>query len=490
MVLTMPLKHFASPKAVPGQDTTLFRKHFGGKLEHSLPNNPQYALSSPKKERPLYDFFERVYIINLDRRPDRFKEFMESLQDWPFKQPIRFAAIDGKQVKPPEYWQAGPPAWGCFRSHLQIIETCLNEGVNSVLFLEDDAVISPNFKELVNDFLQRVPENWDMLYLGGQHLKAGQNPPLKISENVYQPWNINRTHAYALQGRMLDVTYRHLLKKDWHPKHHIDHHYGRLHQRREHRIYCPGQWIIGQAGGKSDINGREMEERFWPAADDLADTQIALLPFVAILGTHSSGSSLIAGICYHLGVHLGNDLGGYYGKNPQGNGECGYEAKGLAKICEGAIPFPQTRMVWQKHKVYNQLQGWINHRKKEAHKIRTIAGAKYPQLCRMGKQLHNICGEGLLIIDCARPLEKSILSLQRRDRKHPPEALRDHQEWLWQGKQEILNSTPHLSIDYDELLRSPESEIEKIIEYLGISPTKAQIEKALAQVRPEKQHIQ
>lgn len=440
----------------------------------------------------LSKFFEKVYCVNLSRRPDRWASIQGQLSpaNWPFVKPERVPAIDGKLVHPPGWWKQGGGAWGCYRSHLRMIEFALNSGISSILLLEDDALLVPDFKTRVAEFLRNVPEDWDMLYLGGQHLHINQHPPKRINEWVYQPWNVNRTHAFALQGRMLQVVYNHLLRQDWSKGHHIDHHLGRLHQARQHRIYCPKEWLIGQAEGKSNISGKEPPNRFWPAAEELATIDPNDTDFVAVVGLHSSGSSALAGVLYHLGVHLGNELGGFYGNKP--GKDCGYEAKGLAQLCEGAIPFPAVEFKWKKTKVWNQLKKWIDQRRREALKRGTIAGGKYPMLCRMGNQLLNICGPRLRLIHAFRPLEESIASVIRRSgKKFPPEKLEAHQRWLWEGKEQLLAQVPdNLAVHYSRLLEAPEEEISRIVEYLGLHPTPEQVAAAVASVKPEKRHIQ
>src|ERR1700694_5559510 len=59
------------------------------------------------------------------------------------------------------------------------------------------------------------------------------------------------------------------------------------------------------------------------------------VPFVAVIGLHRSGSSCLAGVLHNLGVHMGDELIGY---EPTG----GFEATGLAAVCEAAYPFPNT----------------------------------------------------------------------------------------------------------------------------------------------------
>ena len=103
--------------------------------------------------------FERVYCINLARRAERWQEFTSGLpDDWPFPQPERFEAIDGERCPPPAWWNTSPGAWGCWRSHVAILKRCLNEGIDSVLILEDDAIFREGFTAKAEAFL--VLQQW------------------------------------------------------------------------------------------------------------------------------------------------------------------------------------------------------------------------------------------------------------------------------------------------------------------------------------------
>lgn len=280
----------------------------------------------------LKTFFERCYVVNLDRRSDRYADFCQRCLDWPFVEIQRAAAVDGRLVPHARWWSAGGGAWGCYRSHAGLIEKCLNENVRSVLLMEDDAFLCDNFTDRARAFLENVPADWQMLYLGGQHLFAKIHPPQKINDWVFQPHNVNRTHAFALSREGMKIAYRHLYQHDWRKHHHIDHHFGRMHMTQKIIVYTPGEWLVGQAEGKSNISGRKFDTRFWPAAakyqgGDAKPAKPRQSPyFLAIVGLHSSGSSAIAGVCYHLGVHLGNKLSGYYGNKP--NKSCGFECRG------------------------------------------------------------------------------------------------------------------------------------------------------------------
>jgi len=413
--------------------------------------------------------FDAVYCINLDRRKDRWEDFQKSLpEDWPFGNVRRIAAIDARNIVTPEWWHQGAPAWGCYRSHLRLIEEALNTGKNSILLLEDDATFCEGFTEKVGQYIEALPENWGLVYFGGQHLHVNRHPPIEINPLVYRPWNVNRTHAFAIRGKkMLKTVYQHLNTHDWHKGNHIDHHLGRLVQRREDPIYTPHKWLVGQAEGVSNIGGGDVKpERYWPAASVIAEVDPTSLPFIAVLGLHSSGSSCMAGVLYHLGFYLGKELIGYYGNNPQG--DCGFEAVGLAGICEAAIPFPATESKWKRGKKWNRLKGFLNSKRREAYNLSTVAAGKYPQLCQFGKQLVNLCGEHLYIVAIDRPIRDSIRSLQKRDSKKDPDQLTAHQRWLDDGKEWTIGQVDLkrvLRIDYYDLLADPVRVCERVREF-------------------------
>lgn len=435
--------------------------------------------------------FEKVFVVNLARRKDRLDRFYKDLPlDWPFVRPERYAAIDGKECPGPSWWKQGGGAWGCYRSHVNLIERCLNENVESVLLLEDDALCIPDFTEKVTAFLNQVPNDWGMIYLGGQHLSYDRHPPVRLKNDVYQPYNINRTHAFAIHRRMLGKVYKHLTEtNDWRRGEHIDHRLGRLHQRRQDPIYCPPEWLIGQAEGRSNISGKTPPTRFWKHAEFIDRTDPDVIPFVLILGLHSSGSSCLAGVLHHLGVHMGNQFGGYYGNDP--DNKCGFEAKHLMKLCETAIPFPQCQFQRDPSWIRKKIGAWVNEKRREAQTKGTLAGGKYPTLCQIGKELIDFIGaDNLFVISSERPIEHSIESIQRRCPKIAPDKLQKHQEWLLKGKEEILSKIPNkLRINYYEMIADPNLAILTICDFLKLNPTDEQIEKALRTIKPEMQHI-
>jgi len=206
--------------------------------------------------------FDRCVVINLDRRPERLAAFrLRVPRDWAFP-PIKLVpAFDGLTCEPPA-WYGGSHrrrlagSWGCFQSHLGVYKQAIADRLESVLIFEDDAVFAPDFPERSAAFLDCVPDDWDAIYFGGQHLWTDTTPPTRVNEHVIRGRNVNRTHAYAMRRGMLEKCVA-AMDRPW-PKqtpvncYNFDFQLGRLHSRS--RVYCPTRWLCGQAAGLSDVN--------------------------------------------------------------------------------------------------------------------------------------------------------------------------------------------------------------------------------------------
>jgi hypothetical protein len=216
------------------------------------------CLDDPRRD--LKDYFGRVVVINLRRRADRLASFHQHLQerDWPFGTPERFEAIDGAKVPTPPGWSSGGGAWGCMQSHRQVLEHAIQDDVSSVLVLEDDLVLRPGFADEVKRFLRAAPDDWDQLMLGGQHMRT----PEPVKPGVVRCKNTQRTHAYAIRGRMLRDLYARWCSPE--STNHCDHIMGPF--QEGYRVYAPEPFLCGQARGLSDISGSHNPGKFWVPA--------------------------------------------------------------------------------------------------------------------------------------------------------------------------------------------------------------------------------
>lgn len=101
------------------------------------------------------DYFDKVVVINLDRRTDRMEKLVSQLEELGI-QYERFSAIDAKELNI-EGYIAGT------MSHVAVWKKYLGQ---KVLILEDDALFCDNFNEKFTEVMQTLPSDWDIFYLG------------------------------------------------------------------------------------------------------------------------------------------------------------------------------------------------------------------------------------------------------------------------------------------------------------------------------------
>ena len=146
------------------------------------------------------EVFPHKICINLDRRPERWNDMRAKFDRCGIQDVRRFAAVDGQRAVVPANWRDSPGAYGCLRSHLEVVQEARKLGWPSVLIFEDDAAIVPQFQENFRSYFPQVPSNWDMLHFGANHMSA----PLEVSKNVVRITSANSTFAYALNRSVFD----------------------------------------------------------------------------------------------------------------------------------------------------------------------------------------------------------------------------------------------------------------------------------------------
>jgi len=80
--------------------------------------------------------------------------------------------------------------------HNHIWEKMINDNIDNVLVLEDDALFSENFVEEFNSYTKELPNDYDLLWVGsccGLHA-----PNITIDKHIYQIEGSRCTHAYLI----------------------------------------------------------------------------------------------------------------------------------------------------------------------------------------------------------------------------------------------------------------------------------------------------
>jgi len=234
----------------------------------------------------LRRYFGGIYVLNLDIRPDRWEQFQERAEKAGITGFERVRAVEGDKCPHPAWWRSGNGAWGCLLSHARVCQDALMDELKNYLVFEDDVVFSEDFAERLPKIMDRLEgTEWDQLYLGGQHLYVEAGPPWPYRKGVVRCRNVNRTHAFAVNAKFMQLFQQHILHFPDYQKHyvapkppdengegeirewmsHIDHQLGYLHERRQHYILAANPWLCGQGASSSSISGRETSEQWWPS---------------------------------------------------------------------------------------------------------------------------------------------------------------------------------------------------------------------------------
>jgi len=218
----------------------------------------------------LRDYFDRVYVINMNGSEDRMRGFLQRAAEAGITGFSRYPAVNGNICKPPAWWRVHHGAWGCLMSHLRIVQDVMMAGCKNYLVFEDDAVFSDDFAERLPQLVEEVNNikgGWDMFYLGGQHL-THKGTPFEVSDTMFKCVNVNRTHAMAVNSRFFLKFSQHIIHapdyiEEAAKKHnmHVDHQLGQIHPYI--KVFAPQRWLCGQAAGASQIENKTNEELWW-----------------------------------------------------------------------------------------------------------------------------------------------------------------------------------------------------------------------------------
>jgi len=120
----------------------------------------------------LNQLFDKIYVINLDKRKDKLATRQQSFNDNNISYE-RFKALtpmDSFMNKKSEFFKKTFPKerWGavaCTMSHRAVLEKALKKN-QSVLICEDDLYFCDNFNDILSEKLKTLPGNWNALHLG------------------------------------------------------------------------------------------------------------------------------------------------------------------------------------------------------------------------------------------------------------------------------------------------------------------------------------
>jgi len=197
----------------------------------------------------LTDFFDKTYCVNLDRRTDRWDECLSEFNKYNITDVIRWSAIDGNNIEKIGSCEKTSQL-ALILTNIDILENCVNGDLKNVLIMEDDIQFTDEINN-IGEYFKLLPEDWDMIYFGGNHnTHMGVAPPIIINEKVCKLYNTFTTHCVGINGKSFN-TIINKLKELNNP---LDVTYTDL--QRLLNVYCFYPLIATQRISYSDIEGR------------------------------------------------------------------------------------------------------------------------------------------------------------------------------------------------------------------------------------------
>lgn len=145
--------------------------------------------------------FDKIFCINLDQRRDRWENSLNEFQKYSLDVE-RIPGIDGSKINldfPPNVHKG---AIGCAITQLFVLKYAKQLNLNNFVLFEDDIEFHENSNILFSEYLEEVPEDWDMIYFGGQHL-YGRNLK-RVSEHVFKCEYTLTAHSVAIRNTVFD----------------------------------------------------------------------------------------------------------------------------------------------------------------------------------------------------------------------------------------------------------------------------------------------
>ena len=146
----------------------------------------------------IFNKFDKIFCINLEERTDRWQECLLNFEKYNITNYERIDAVKiQEQINPKRKGQIG-----CCLSYAKTIEKAIQENLNQFLILEDDFYFTDE-KDILNIKLTQsfneLPNNWDLLYLGGTVGNFyGIQPMHKFTNNLYKLNCAHTTHSIAV----------------------------------------------------------------------------------------------------------------------------------------------------------------------------------------------------------------------------------------------------------------------------------------------------
>jgi len=145
------------------------------------------------------DYFDRVYCIHYPD-PERSKRIRQEFKKVGITDVEYVYAARPRNGFHMNNMRRAPAAeFAVNLSHIKAIAHAIEAGAKHPLFLEDDIVFRDDANEILAQSLKALPEDWDVLYMGGHPCDLVE----ELSDNLVKVKRFSFAEAYAINGHAL-----------------------------------------------------------------------------------------------------------------------------------------------------------------------------------------------------------------------------------------------------------------------------------------------
>jgi GR25 family glycosyltransferase involved in LPS biosynthesis len=165
----------------------------------------------------------QIVVISLDRRPDRWANFVEGAQAAGIQDKVqRLSAVDAKEfvayqhpavslltsyniknsIRRAHYEIDKAGAVGASLSHIKAWNFLQNSSAPAIIVFEDDAKLPVDFKEKITEVLSDLPAEWDIVTFTNTRFGGGVKGCSPMEDSVWSSCtSLMGAHAYMVSRR-------------------------------------------------------------------------------------------------------------------------------------------------------------------------------------------------------------------------------------------------------------------------------------------------
>ena len=138
----------------------------------------KFFISNTENFEEITNEINKIYYINLDRRPDRNQHFLDQSSKFNFNNVIRFKGIDGLSYKFSKdeedmfknsdfiMHESKSKLMGNQLSHYYILKEMIKNNYKYIIIFQDDVIIKDDFNLQINKLIKNIPENAEIINFG------------------------------------------------------------------------------------------------------------------------------------------------------------------------------------------------------------------------------------------------------------------------------------------------------------------------------------